>query len=1659
MIKIPTTKERFGTKLKLLILFSVFSLFTFNTRAQVSLTATGGTASGTFTTLNAAFTAINAGTHQGVINIVISANTTEPAIAVPLLKSGSPSNYTSITIKPSGNVTVNGNATATASRGMIELNGADNVTIDGDDPLTSGTRNLTFLRPTSTTTGLAVIRLASTSTTGADGANNNTIKNCIITGSRSSATVTTVSYGINMSNSSSITTGAYSSLNTIIDNNLITRCYHGVFANGASATYPNTGIEIKNNTIGNATSANNVGFRGILLTYSAVSSGGALIQNNDIRVGDYGSTGYSTTIAGIELGTVNFGVQVIGNNIHDINQPSTGGYGAHGIYITGSTNMTSSTIANNFIRDCKMVVYQSSATSAFIPTGVFFTAGATNVNFVNNTIVMNAQLGSGVNFSSFCVNSSVSGVTFAKFMNNILVNNATSTSAYGFYCSATGNISGGAVNNNCYYVPNGNVGYYNGALRNTISDWKTATSKDGSSLSYNVPFVSSTDLHINNATAIPLESGGQSTAVSGITTDFDGDARPGPVGSVNGGGTGPDLGADEFDGIPADVVPPTISYTALTNTCSTSSRTLTATISDGGSGVPTSGGDLPILYYQINSGTLTPSQGVYLSANNFEFTLGSGVSATDTVKYFIVAQDVDGNVACFPSSGAGSFTTSPPAAGTPPTTLSSYIIGVSLSGTYTVGSGGNYATLTAAAGSFNGNCLAGPVIFSLTDATYSTSETFPITFNSNGYSSLTNTLTIVPATGVTSTITGSVSSPLIILNGADFITIDGSNNATSSRNLTILNSATATPSVIQMISQGTGAGATNNTIKNCILRTGINSTLGYGIAIGGSTIGTAGSDNDSITIQNNLIDEAAIGIYAIGNAANSTLGIDFLQISQNTITSNGTLSGPMAMRIGNAVSANINQNTISIETTGASLCGISLETGFINSIVSRNLISKVKTTNASSIPVVRGIAISTGEVNSNVKIENNVISNVISFYATTNLGSNPVGILIGASGIATTYTNICGGINLDFNTVNLYGSVNRNSTTINSALFIGSNATTLNIRNNIFANSISNVNATGTASKSYAIYCQSALTAFSTINYNDYFVSGTQGVLGFLTADAANLSALQTAFGQNVNSLNSNPDFNSNTNLTPNLGSPVIAAGTPIGSILVDYLGSSRSATNPSMGGYENGADGVGPLITYTALPTQCSVAGANLTASVYDFSGVPNTGTDVPTLYWKAGINGTYASVQGTYTSGTNFDFTFGAGVTTSDTVYYYVVAQDSLNNVSISPSTGAASLTASPPAAGTAPTTPSSYIIGNLLTGTIPVGTGGTYTTLTAAAAAYNNGCISGAVVFSLTDVLYSTAETFPITFNANGYASLTDYLTIKPAASINTVIEGSVATGSIIRLDGADFITIDGSNSGTNSRNLTIRNNTLTTSGNAVVWIAAPALGNGSRNNTLKNTIIEGNAASTSFFGMYVGGSATITLTAAGSERNDNNLISNNLFRKTQYGLVMFGYAANQPDSNNRVMNNLFGTGVAGEGFNLEAVRTDRQKNMIISGNDVQNIRSTSTTALYGLRLLDFKDGLCYNNKIHNIAYTGSSTGQANGLLVLSSTYTTVGNPSNAYIFNNSVYDITSTSTSTTWALTGIIASTGYNDHYYYNSVSLTGQLNNSSSGLSAAFALGN
>jgi hypothetical protein len=193
--------------------------------------------------------------------------------------------------------------------------------------------------------------------------------------------------------------------------------------------------------------------------------------------------------------------------------------------------------------------------------------------------------------------------------------------------------------------------------------------------------------------------------------------------------------------------------------------------------------------------------------------------------------------------------------------------------------------------------------------------------------------------------------------------------------LTITNSNTTAPTGISLISLGTGLVATNDVVKNCNISTGVFAGNSYGIAVGGSSPGSAGSDNDNNTLQNNTITIAVVGIYANGNAAVSATGMDNLSVTGNTITTNTTVQ-TQGIQLGNAVTSTVSGNTVSV-TTSVSVqpVGLSLETGFVSSTVSRNMITAAATT-ATGGYGGRGLTIGTGSATSNVTIANNVIYGV-----------------------------------------------------------------------------------------------------------------------------------------------------------------------------------------------------------------------------------------------------------------------------------------------------------------------------------------------------------------------------------------------------------------------------------------------------------------------------------------------------------------------------------------------------------------------------------------------------------------------------------------------------------------------------------------------------------
>ena len=157
------------------------------------VTATlGNTGPSDYPTLRDAFNAINAGTHQGAITASVISSTLEGTTPATLNGSGAgAASYTSVLILPvNDGVSINGNPIS--GFGVVQLNGASNVTIDGDNPNTAGThRDLTIINSAvNTTTFGQVVRIA-LATTGNNHADNDTIKNLNLVGSATGRNIST----------------------------------------------------------------------------------------------------------------------------------------------------------------------------------------------------------------------------------------------------------------------------------------------------------------------------------------------------------------------------------------------------------------------------------------------------------------------------------------------------------------------------------------------------------------------------------------------------------------------------------------------------------------------------------------------------------------------------------------------------------------------------------------------------------------------------------------------------------------------------------------------------------------------------------------------------------------------------------------------------------------------------------------------------------------------------------------------------------------------------------------------------------------------------------------------------------------------------------------------------------------------------------------------------------------------------------------------------------------------------------------------------------------------------------------------------------------------------------------------------------------------------
>ncbi len=688
---------------------------------------------------------------------------------------------------------------------------------------------------------------------------------------------------------------------------------------GINSTSTNASVIITNNTVANITSTStNTGpsLVGMYLGPSSASTNYTVTGNTVYNLTTYSSrtsTGSTGPLIGIAfVNTSAGGVHNISNNIvHSLlDTTASAATDIYGIYISNATT-TVSTVAGNYIHslkhsstgngrmigiynvNCAMNIFNNMVRLGIDKdgnsiTGGYWIAGIWKETTQRNSIIHNSVYigGTGIagsqNQSTFAFRKSGTGTT-DTLMNNIFYNarsNSTSTGKhYAVYLNNTTTL---VSDFNLFYVDGtgGVLGTDNGGTndRTTLTAWKTATSKDGNSGFGNPNFVlpagnsSNVNLHIQSPT--PIESSGNS--ITYIPTDFDGDTRS----SL----TPTDIGADAGNFTVVDIFPPAISFTQLGNGTS-SNRVLTnfATIKDN-VGVST-GANLPRLYYKKSTDVDTlidndpASEGwKYVVASNttspFSFTIdysqiyGGFVTTGDIIQYFVVAQDAANNLNSLPMGAGGS--PNPPVQNinAAPPTLYSYTITGGISGVKTVGTGGNYTTLTGTGGLFEainnsavtGNLTANiisditePGTVSLNQWSEEGTGNYTLTIQPNG-----TTLWTISGTAVTS------GNPMININGADRVTINGVQNGSNVPGASYLKfvNTNSTPANTGATIQFTN-GSVNCFLINCTIENNGTSTTRGAIVIGSS-----GTNN--VFISSNRIGDAtsgtagapAVGIYS-----------------------------------------------------------------------------------------------------------------------------------------------------------------------------------------------------------------------------------------------------------------------------------------------------------------------------------------------------------------------------------------------------------------------------------------------------------------------------------------------------------------------------------------------------------------------------------------------------------------------------------------------------------------------------------------------------------------------------------------------------------------------------------------------------------------------------
>jgi uncharacterized repeat protein (TIGR02543 family) len=1023
-----------------------------------------------------------------------------------------------------------------------------------------------------------------------DGAQNNLITNLSVSLTRAN----TSSIGIQQTTTGSPTDPSGTNSGNHYYNLQVTNCYAGVSLAG-NATYFDANCEVGGGySVIGGNVLGDIG-NGTLQTF-----GVRAINQRDLKVFDTEVRNIQGTATGLVDGIVidNSGassvssgvISVYNNSVHDLNNTSTSAGRVAGIRV----NLTTDTLSSSRVYNNSVLYLNSSSTSTASRriVGIMVQDAGGGAQAIHNIDFNSVRISpTNVTCPNSCFEMGTTTGAVMRIRNNIFGNYVGTQHGSGkHYCIVTPALNsvgpaGSRCDRNILFVnniSNGFIGLANSVDKLNLSDWQAVASTDSFSSSADPQYISDANLHINSSIPTPVESGGSyfGGAISWVPLDADAQVR---------NSTTPDIGADEgafvvvatTDARAASLVDPQVGSMKLVNV----SFSPQATFSNAG----TANVSNISVRYRI-SGPSPSTTVIYDRTSNIA-SLGSGATTTITFPSFTIANagfytmrataTVSGDQNVANDEATGSFEIAGP-----------------MNGSYTVGVAqpAPFNTLTATLARVSSVGISGPVTLLLQDATYSTSETFPITVAPVPGASSSNDLTIRPAPGVNATITGSSTHATLVLNGADYITIDGSNQVGgTTRNLTVVNTNNGSSNAVVWGQTANPSDAvTNVAVRNVTLVGNDNTQTMFGVGFGALAIGlnSNGVGNHNNLIENCLIKRTQYGIYSAGaSAANKNTGTVIRDNDMITAAPDNVGRGGIVVRFENG--AQIVENQIgNLSTNAANALGIAVglvDVGngtFVadevtNATVTRNLISGVASSSIDGLSA-SGIAVASASSGTN-NIVNNMISGVLSNALDPDL---TVGILIGGGTGSVT--------NVYFNSVSMTG--NRGTASASSfALVVGGTNPAVDVRNNV----LTNTQTAAGPGESYAVGLSYAPPYSNlTSNYNDLYTGGPQlAIIGGLdnspTGDRNTLAEWRTETLKDANSVSANPLFVSTSDLhITQSGSPVANHGTVIPSVTVDFDNDAGNrATTPDMGADEFGTYAINVTVagsgTVTKTPDQ----------------------------------------------------------------------------------------------------------------------------------------------------------------------------------------------------------------------------------------------------------------------------------------------------------------------------------------------------------------------------------------------------------------------------------------------------------------------------------------